>query len=125
MQQDYVELVIDISEDYSSQIYWLDDFNQPMEIIAPCQMDVKDSEGTVVMSFKTGNDSATEPTITLGGAGYMMITVPRTVTATLVAGTYLTDLFATVDTTGFPDGQWTKVFSGTVIAMPSTTVVEA
>lgn len=124
-QRDVVEINVDIGEDFSAQLYWVDDLDNALPIVAPCRMDVKDSEGTLVLQFATDNDPETESTITLGAQGYMQLTSPKAVTATLTQGAYAADLFATITGTGVFPTQQVKVFSGYVIAYPRTTVMEA
>lgn len=124
-QRDVVEINIDIGEDFAAQLYWVDEFNNPIDVIAPCRMDAKDAEGTVVLSFRTGNTAATESTITLGGQGFIQLTSPKAITEDLEPGSYACDLFATVNNNSVFEDQEVKVFSGYVIAYPRTTVMES
>jgi hypothetical protein len=124
-QRDVVEINIDIGEDFAAQLYWVDEFNNPIDVIAPCRMDAKDAEGEVVLSFRTGNTAADESTITLGGQGFIQLTSPKSVTAELEPGSYVCDLFATVNNNSVFEDQEVKVFSGYVIAYPRTTVMES
>lgn len=126
-QRDRIEINIDIGEDFAAQIMWTDDDGIGYPITTPCRMDVRDTEGTLVMQFETGNTGATEATITLTSVdGFMQLTAPASVTTAIEPGSYLADLFATVDNTSTPFAdQLVKVFSANVLAYPRQTIMES
>lgn len=125
-QSDQVIIEISAGEDFATQLYWLQDNGDPMTVIAPCRMDVRDQAGTNVIQFKTGNTASTQATITLSStAGYLQLTAPNAVTRSISPGTYVFDLFATLDGNNNPFAtQLVPVCSGFVVIKPRITVME-
>lgn len=112
-----VEFEIVRGEDWSVQIFWTDEYDEPVPVSEPVLMDVKDSTGQIAMRFTTSTDSESAPHVTMSGTlGFLQLTVPRSVTALLVPGRYVCDMFAAVaDTTGPFVRQAQQLFVGTVL----------
>lgn len=126
-QSDQVIIEIDAGEDFAAQLYWLQDNGDPQNITSPCRMDVRDSAGTLLTQFKTGNTASTQACITLSStAGYLQLSAPNTVTRSLQPGTYVFDLFATLTGGNSPfTTQQVPVCSGYVVVKPRVTIMEA
>lgn len=116
--QTEVQLEIVRGEDFACQIWWTDEYGDPVPVTEPVLMDVKDADGQVVMRFTTSSNALTEPHVTVSGGsgGFFQLTVPSDVTSALIPGVYLTDLFAAVSDSAPPFlAQRQRVFKGTVL----------
>lgn len=125
------ELVpIDIyqGEDWTAHIVWTDDFDEPLPVIAPCRMDIKDSTGNLLITLET---PLTDPppgeiaSITLStDIGLVQLHMEDTVTAAFVPGLYKYDLFLTVSDEGAYAGeQQIPILYGPVTVSKRTTVM--
>lgn len=106
----FAEVPIDLyqGEDFACQVVVTDQNGQPLNLIAPMQMDVKDRVGQLMLTLHT-------PTVTPGlgeipeisysnDIGLIQIFIERAVTSEIPAGQYSYDLFATVDDNGAYSG---------------------
>lgn len=115
-------------EDVAWQIFWADEYNEPVPIVDPVLCDVKDANGQIALRFASvGVDPAHAAFIeTTGYVGFFQMTAPAEVTRTLVPGRYAFDLWAAVaDSSGPFANQLVPVMSGWFVALPRVTVVEA
>ena len=121
---DVLELNIDAGEDFAAQVVWSDNDGVPFVILSPCQADVVDSNGSVVMSFRsTYTNPITQALISISSSqdGFLQLTAPKALTKDLLPGTYAIDLFATttsadefwVTTSSSASGASTLTFLGT------------
>lgn len=105
-----VPLVIDQGEDWTADIVWTDNFDEPVNIIHPCRMDVKNTGGATALSLLSEADPAegTIPSIAISSdIGLLQLHMTSAETAALLPGFYQYDLVVTCD-----DG---NVYSGTQI----------
>jgi hypothetical protein len=97
----YVPMVIDQGEDYSAQIVWTDEYDEPQVITAPARMDVKNAGGQTQFTLTTPEEDLPPgeiPQIGISGdLGLIQLHIERTVTAALQPGEYVYDLFISVD----------------------------
>lgn len=95
-----VPLDIDQGEDWTAQIVYTDDFDEPYTVIAPCRLDIKNAQGATQLSLTTPVVELPEGTIPDIGLssdiGMIQIHIEDAVTAALVPGVYKYDLFVTV-----------------------------
>lgn len=113
-----VPLVITQGEDFTAQVIWTDNFDEPIEVVHPCRMEVRNGAGQTLLTLET-NPSLAEgeiPEIGLSSElGLIQLHIPRATTAALLPGVYVYDLFVTAD-----DGdesttpQVTRLFFGPV-----------
>lgn len=96
----YVPMDIDQGEDFTSDVVWTDDFNDPVLVKHPCRLDVKSRSGQVICTFETDPDipDGEIPTIALSAdIGLLQLHQTADVTAALTPGKYDYDLFASSD----------------------------
>src|SRR5215510_1331108 len=58
-----VPMEIDQGEDWSVQIIWTDDFDEPWPVIAPARLDIKNKAGAVQITLQTPDTEVPEGTI--------------------------------------------------------------
>lgn len=121
---DVLELHIDAGEDFAAQVVWSDNDGVPFTVLSPCQADVVDSNGSVVVSFRsTYTNPITQALISISSSqdGFLQLTAPKALTKDLLPGTYAIDLFATtlstdefwITTASSSSGGSTLTFLGT------------
>jgi hypothetical protein len=127
-QSEVLEIEVVQAEDFAAQIVWTDEDGAPIPVIAPCRLEVRDMNGTLVIQFATENAGAatTKAALVLTGSdGVMQISAPRTVTDDLKVGRYLFDLFAVTSPSPAPfTAQEVQVINGWFIVTPRVTVME-
>lgn len=113
-------------EDAVWQFFWQDEYGEPVPVSNPILMDVKDANGQIAMRFATNADLATQAAIELSSSnGFIQITAPASVTATLVPGRYLWDMFASVADSAAPfQNQLQQVVSGWLVVDSRVTRIE-
>jgi hypothetical protein len=124
-----VQLELTVGEDAAWQIFWSDDYGDPVPVADPVLADVKDANGQIVMRFSDNvadTDQPNNPYIAVNGpAGFFQLTAPKSWTALLLPGRYLFDLFATVADSAAPfSRQMQQVCSGWLVALPRVTRIE-
>jgi hypothetical protein len=101
MSAGYVPMDIDQGEDFSASIVYTDDFDQPLNVIAPCRLDIKNNLGATQLSLTTPDVELPEgaiPEIGLSSEiGLIQLHIEDEVTAALMPGVYMYDLFVTVN----------------------------
>lgn len=125
---DVAEIECPIGGDFAAQVFWTDEYGDPVPVADPVLMDVKDANGQIALRFASvGVDPAHAAFIeTTGYVGFFQMTAPAEVTRTLVPGRYAFDLWAAVaDSSGPFANQLVPVMSGWFVALPRVTVVEA
>lgn len=120
-----VELACVIGEDASWQLFWTDEYGDPVPIADPVLADVKDANGQIAARFATTNDPLTQAYVAVGGPnGFFQLTMPAAMTRLLAPGRYVFDLFAAVaDSTTF-NHQLRQVVSGWMVASMRVTKIE-
>jgi hypothetical protein len=96
-----VPMEIDQGEDWTTTIVYTDDFDEPYNVIAPCRLDIKNSQGAVQLSLETPDVEVPEGTIPAIGVseeiGLIQLHIEDSVTKALMPGVYKYDLFVTVN----------------------------
>lgn len=123
-----VPLEIDQGEDWSVQIVWTDDYDEPQKIIAPARMDIKNLQGAVQISLETPDTEIPEGTIPDIGIsediGLIQLHIEDTATAALQPGVYQYDLFVTVnDGDEYAGSQRQRILAGNVTVNKRITVM--
>lgn len=97
----YVPLVIDQGEDWTAQLVWTDEYDEPQNVVAPCRMDVKNPGNMIQFSLTTPDVELPPgeiPQIGLSSdIGLIQLHIDKDVTAALQPGEYVYDLFVSVD----------------------------
>jgi hypothetical protein len=115
-------------EDWTAQIVWTDDFDEPQQVIAPCRMDIKDNTGQLLVTLETPEEDLPEgeiPTISLStDIGMVQLHLEDSVTAAFLPGLYKYDLFLTVNDGGaYAGNQQIPLLYGPVTVSKRTTVM--
>lgn len=123
-----VPLEIDQGEDWSVQIVWTDDYDEPMQIVAPCRLDIKNATGAVQISLLTPDVEVPQGTIPAIGVtediGLIQLHIEDTATAALQPGLYYYDLFVTVnDGDAYAGNQRQRIMAGQVLVNKRITVM--
>jgi hypothetical protein len=116
----YVPLEIDQGEDWTVQIVWTDDYDEPQKIIAPARMDIKNLQGAVQITLESPTEDVPTGTIPDIGIseeiGLIQLHIEDTATAALIPGVYQYDLFVTVnDGDEYAGSQRQRILAGNVI----------
>lgn len=97
----HVPLDIDQGEDWTATIVYTDDFDQPYNVIPPCRLDVKNTQGATQLTLTTPDITLPEgeiPEIGLSSEiGLIQLHIEDTVTKALMPGVYKYDMFVTVN----------------------------
>lgn len=95
-----VPMIIDQGEDWTTEIVWTDNYEEPMNVISPCRLDIKNSTGATQLSLETNDALPAGETAEIAVSsdiGLIQLHIDHTVTAALLPGEYQYDLFVTVD----------------------------
>lgn len=95
-----VPLVIDQGEDWTTEVIWTDSYENPVQVIHPCQLDIKTNQGQTIVSLVSDPDipDGEIPGIAISTEiGLLQLHIPAEQTAGLVPGNYDYDLFVTDD----------------------------
>ncbi len=96
----YVPMDIDQGEDFTTDIVWTDNFDEPVEVIHPCRMDIKGSNGQTIVILETNFDlpEGEIPKIAIStSTGLIQLHLTKEETAAIAPGQYFYDLFVTSD----------------------------
>ena len=123
-----VPLDIDQGEDWTATIVYTDDLDEPHNVVAPCRLDIKSKTGQTQLSLSTPDVEPPEgeiPEINLSSEiGLIQLHIEDGVTANLVPGVYLYDLFITVnDGDEYVGNQVQRLIQGQVTVNKRTTVM--
>lgn len=89
---------INQGEDFTADLLWTDDYDEPVAVEHPCRLDIKTGSGQTFLSL------VTDPEIPLGDIpginvspeiGLIQLHIPHDQTAAMLPGEYLYDLFVT------------------------------
>lgn len=101
MSAAYVPLDIDQGEDWSAQVIYTDDFDQPYQVRHPCRLDIKTTAGATQLSLTSPDEVLPDGDIPEIGIstdiGLLQIHISNQVTEALLPGVYKYDLFVTVN----------------------------
>lgn len=122
----FVPIAIDQGEDWTTQIIWTDTYDEPLPVIAPCRLDVKNSTGATVLSPETPETPLPEgeiAEITLSSdIGLVQLHIPKAETSAILPGQYQYDLFVTVnDGDTYAGDQTIRLLYGTCTVSKRTT----
>lgn len=123
-----VPMEIDQGEDWSCQLVWTDDFDEPYNVVPPCRMEIKNVQGAVQLTLETPDTPLPQGSIAPIGVsediGLIQLHIEDTATAALMPGTYQYDLFVTVDDGGAYAGtQRQRLIAGNVTVNKRITVM--
>jgi hypothetical protein len=124
-----VSLEIDQGEDWTAQIVWTDDFDEPYNIVHPCRLDIKTLAGATQLSLET--TAAAPPLgspipeiLVSSDIGMLQLHIEDTVTAAMLPGLYQYDLFVTVDDGNeYAGTQVQRILAGMVTVNKRVTVM--
>jgi hypothetical protein len=122
----YVPLEIDQGEDWTAQVVYTDDFDEPYNVVPPCRLDIKNSGGATQLSLLTPEEELPEgeiPAIGLSSEiGVIQLHIEDSVTKELVPGVYQYDLFVTVnDGNEYAGNQVQRLIRGEATVFKSVT----
>lgn len=122
-----VPIEIDQGEDFTAQIVWTDNYDEPQNLVDPARMEIKAPNGTIMYTLET-NPSIPEgeiADITLSPTtGLIQLHIPHTATSAFVPGNYIYDLFVTVsDSNVYAGNQTHRLLVGPVIVNKRITVM--
>ena len=104
MSAAYVPLDIDQGEDWTANVVYTDDFDEPYNVVAPCRLDIKNKQGATQLSLTTPDVEPPEgeiPEILLSSEiGMLQLHIEDAVTGALQPGVYKYDLFVNIDDGG-------------------------
>lgn len=122
-------LVIDKGEDFTCQIIWTNEWDEPQTgIIAPMRMNIVGNGAQIVISLMTSEEEPEEgeiPDIVYAPEiGMIQLHITRARTAALNPGIYQYDLFVTVnDDDEYAGNQQVRLIAGQVIVNQRVTVM--
>lgn len=127
MSAAYVSMVIDQGTDWTTEIVWTDNYDEPVNIVHPCRMEISSLTGQVQAQLETDPDLplGETPSINLSSElGIIQLHLPATQTAIFVPGVYHYDLFVTMDDNIDNTGtQITRLLYGDVTVNKRVTVM--
>ena len=98
---EYVPLVIDQGEDWTTDIIWTDQFDEPVEVIHPCRMTIRAESGQIFADLYTDPEipDGDVPSLNISTSmGLIQAHIPHTQTEGLLPGiNYHYDLFVTLE----------------------------
>lgn len=122
-----VPIVIDQGEDWTIDVVWTDNHDEPIPVRHPCKMEIKNTLGTVVATLETDPDlpDGEIGTIMLSAdIGLLQLHLDDDVTAALSPGVYHYDLFASSDDGNvYAGNQRTRLLYGSVTVNKRVTVM--
>lgn len=113
-----VPMVIDQGEDFTTDIIWTDNFDEPVEVSDPCRLEIKDDSGATVFTLESDPDPdpGDIPGIAISSEiGLLQLHMDHFSTASMTPGFYQYDLFVTMDDGDMVAGpQVTRLLYGNV-----------
>ncbi len=95
-----IDLHVKAGADYTAQVFWWDDYDNPVPVVGPLSMEVRTNDANRSLVI-TCADTAGSPVSTARGylaasdtAGLIEIFIPSSVTERIAGGSYVYDLFA-------------------------------
>jgi len=124
----YVPMEIDQGEDWSAQVIYTDDFDEPYKVRSPCRLDIKNMAGATQLSLSTPDEELPDGVIPEIGVssdiGLLQLHIEDTVTAALIPGVYKYDLFVTVsDGSEYAGNQRQRLIYGEVVVNQRVTML--
>jgi hypothetical protein len=129
-----VDLHVKQGADYTAQVFWVDDYDEPVPVTKPTKMEVRtnDTERTLILTCEDydqiGGDTTLGYLAVSETAGLIEIYIPSGATELLPVGVHVYDLFAnykrydtTPGTTTWGDYHVRNVISGMMVVHPAVT----
>jgi hypothetical protein len=123
-----VPLVIYQGEDWTSQVVWTDELDEPIPVVHPCRLDVKTQAGQTVLSLESvvEPEESVIPGIHLSTEiGLLQLHIPNAMSSALIPGNYHYDLFVTTNDGTFIGPQAVPLMYGPVSVSKRVTVLQA
>ena len=119
MSAAYVPLDIDQGEDWTTNIIYSDEFDNPYNVVHPCRMDIKSPQGATQITLATPEGELPDgviPEIMLSSEiGLIQLHIDDEATAAMIPGTYKYDLFVTInDGNEYSGNQTQRLIKGDV-----------
>jgi hypothetical protein len=96
-----VPMSIDQGEDWTTNIIYSDEFDNPYNIVPPCRMDIKSPQGATQITLATPEGELPDgviPEIMLSSEiGLIQLHIEDGATAAMIPGVYKYDLFVTIN----------------------------
>lgn len=95
-----VDLHVKVGADYTAQIYWLDDYDNPVPVVGPAKMEVRtnDEDRTLLLTCEDTQSTVGQTTqgqLSLSeSSGVIEIYIPAGSTGQMPVGVHAYDLFA-------------------------------
>lgn len=96
----FVPMVIDQGEDYTSDVIWTDNYDEPLPVQHPCRLDIKSLQGQTLLTLESDPliPDGEIPSIAVSTeVGLLQLHITEEITASMVPGEHHYDLFVTVD----------------------------
>lgn len=129
-----VDLHVKQGADYTAQVYWVDDYDEPVPVTAPAKMEVRTNDENRTLLLTAENIEEIGGDTTLGylsvsaTAGLIELYIPAAATELLPVGVHVYDLFANYKrydsipgTTTWGDYHVRNVISGMMVVHPAVT----
>lgn len=114
----FLPMEITQGEDWTVQVVWTDNYDDPQFVVHPCRMDIKSPTGGTLIQLETNPaiPDGEVPTIGLSEEmGLIQLHLDADSTSAFPPGIYNYDLFVTADDgSNYPGPQQTRLIYGTV-----------
>lgn len=116
---------IDQGEDFAADLVWTDMFDEPVQVVHPCRMEIKGFSGQTFVTLESNPElpEGEVPSINLSSEiGLIQLYIPASITQALLPSEYTYDLFvSTGSATDFAGVQRKRLVYGPVIVNKRTT----
>lgn len=125
---EWLPISIDQGEDFTAEIVWTDQYDEPVEVQHPCRMQIKAENGQVFVDLETDPEipDGDVPGLAISPSmGLIQIHIPHTQTQAMLAGiNYFYDIFVTLgDQSSYGGPQRDRILYGPVEVNKRTTVM--
>ena len=123
----HVPMVIYQGEDWTTQVVWTDEYDEPVIVVHPCRMDVKTQSGQTVLTLESvvEPEEGVVPGINLSSEiGLLQLHIPNAMSSALIPGNYHYDLFVTTNDGTFIGPQAVPLMYGAVSVSKRVTVLQ-
>lgn len=122
-----VPMVIDQGEDWTVEIVWTDNFDEPNPVVHPCRMAIRSTSGQTIAELLTDPTlpTGTVPSIAVSTeTGLIQLHLAASQTSAMPPGQYHYDLFITLDTgQTYPGPQTIRLLYGPVTVNKRVTLL--
>lgn len=125
---EFLPLDIDQGEDWTTEIVWTDQYDEPVEVQHPCRLMIKASNGQVFVDLETDPEipDGDVPGINISPSmGLIQLHIPSSQTSAMLSGIeYHYDLFVTLgDQSSYGGPQKDRILYGPVTVNKRTTTM--